>query len=327
MFPSLSFFHKKKVLLLAHSGADVDAVAGCTALFLALRKKADVKIGVVSHINLPAKALAKNMKINYSINPDLNAFDCVTAVDFNSEEMAGSLKESFPSFKGKIFAIDHHTKSKKPLTKNAIVKEEAVSTTEILYEMFKKNKVTITPKIAQALAAGIITDSAHFLTADSKTFSIMADLMEKGGKPFASLNALFRIKADVSEKIAKLKAAKRVRIYKLGNFIAATSDVGAYEADAATVLVKVGADVAFVGDLENSRLRISGRAGNEFVKKTNLDLAENIFQPLGKFFKGSGGGHAAAAAFNGTAESLDAAMEKCITLLSEFFGKQAKEYK
>ena len=328
-FPSLS----GKILLLTHAGADVDAVASAAALFLALKKKHRVEIGIPEHLNLTAKAFASNMKISYKINPKLAGFDTVVLVDFNTWEMTGRLSPQLKSFKGKIYALDHHTiigRSIAPAA-NSVIKENAVSTTEIIYELFNEEKIEITPDIASCIAAGIVTDSAHFLVADAKAFHIMADVLEKSGRTFSGIVGLFRVKMDFSKKVAKLKAAKRARIFKIGEKIVVTADIGAYEADAATTLTRIGADVAFAGDLEKGELRISGRATSGFVKETDFDLAKDVFLPLEKTVDGAGGGHAGAAAFNGKAKNLEDVLQKCVSLVEAFLKKrnpkvQLKEY-
>ncbi|MDO8537517.1 MAG: DHH family phosphoesterase, partial [archaeon] len=77
-------------------------------------------------------------------------------------------------------------------------------------------------------------------------------------------------------------------------------------------------------DLEKGNIRISGRANNYFVEKTGFNLAVHVFEKLQSEFGGSGGGHPAAAAFNGRATDLALLLRRCVELTAEFFSKKGK---
>ncbi|MBN1940549.1 MAG: DHH family phosphoesterase [Candidatus Diapherotrites archaeon] len=316
MLPNLSSFKKNNILLLAHAGADVDAMAASAALFFALKKNNSVTIGVPEHISLNAKTFSENMRIPYEINPEIDTFDTIFIIDFNSKDMLAGLAGQVQQFKEKIFVIDHHSKSKEQIAKksNVLIDDSRIAASEMVFELLKKNRVKISREIASCIAAGIIEDSAHFLTADKSTFKIMAECMEKSGKTYAELFLLFKPKREKSKRIALLKAAERIQIFEAGEFIVALSEVGAFEAEAAASLVRMGADIAFVGNIEKGEARISGRAGKYVLQKTGISLAEHVMQKLGIFFPGNGGGHDAAAAFNGRAENIQNPLQKCAEL-------------
>ncbi len=329
----LTAFKNKKIVLLTHAGADVDAISAAAVLSLFLSKRNSVKLGVPEHISLAAKILAQKMKIRYSLGPSLQGADTLILVDFNSWDMLGNMGKAVKSFPGKKYLLDHHTKSRDKIVagKNAWIEEDAVASCSLVYMWLLKSNAGISKKMAMLLAAGITADSAHFLIADANTFTVMSALLQKSGKRFSEIVALLRVERGFSEKIAVLKAAKRSRIFRLGEFIAVTADIGAFEADAATALVKLGADIAFAGNSEGNELKISGRASQSVLKETGIDLARDIFQPLGKFFEGSGGGHSGAAAFNGKGSSVEAALLKCVELSKKAIAKrkpgiQLKEY-
>ncbi|MFH1255707.1 MAG: DHH family phosphoesterase [Candidatus Diapherotrites archaeon] len=317
----------KKLLILTHSGADVDAIASAAALYLSLRKKCPSYIGVPEHLNINAKALAENMEIPYIKNPLLKDFDALICVDFNSAEMAGKLSGELKEFRKPIFVLDHHAPAKQGITskENSIIKEEAISTTELVHDLLVAEKIPVTPQIASLIACGIITDSSSFLVADHETFKIMAEVMEKSQRNYPELLSLFKAKQDLSERIASLKSAKRASFFKTKNFIFAASEVGAFEATAANVLVRIGADAAFCGAVENGMVRVSGRASNRFLKATGLDLARDVFIPLSKNFEGDGGGHPGAAAFNGKAKDIESVLKKCVELLYNALPKKDVE--
>ena len=324
VFLKLSTLGSKKVLILTHAGADVDALASAAIFSLFLGKNS--RIGIPDHINLNAKALAENTSTDFEINPDISNFDALIIVDLNSYAMLGSLKDSVMNYKKPIYVFDHHEKSDKAMTfsEGSIINPKAASTTEIIYDLFKKQKIKLTKEMCVFIAVGLVTDTAHFLVADSKVFLIMYEMLKKSNKAFYEIVSLFKVPVDSALKIAKLKAAKRVKIYKISDYIVVTSDIGAYESDSAMAFVRLGADIAFAGDCEEGKVKISGRANNKFIKESGFDLAKHIFIPLGRKFNGEGGGHAGASAFNGKANTLEEVFSECLALTKEFMKTKNK---
>ncbi|MCR4369324.1 MAG: DHH family phosphoesterase [archaeon] len=327
MLSSLLPLFNKKILLLTHAGADVDAFASAAAISLSLRGAAKTTIGVPEHMNLNAKALAKKLEVSYKINPSFKGYDAIVCLDFNKSKMLGSSQAQFLEFSGEKFLVDHHSHESEVMApqKNSYCSKEAISTTELVYSLLKKTRGLKIPKKAyQCIAAGIITDSSSFLIADHRTFRIMSQVMEAANVPYSELVSLFSLERNFSEKIAALKAAKRVRIYKCSDAILASSEVGAFEADCASALVRLGANASFCGYAENGKVRISGRANNRWLAKTRFDLARDVFNRLEKYFPGEGGGHPGASGFNGTGTGVDAHLAKCIELTREFISKKEK---
>ncbi|MEK6957671.1 MAG: DHH family phosphoesterase [archaeon] len=323
---SLSPLYGKKVLLLTHSGADVDSFGSAAAIQFSLKGKANAVIGVPDHLNLPSKAFAERIRADYEINPPFRNFGAIVCLDYNKASMLGSLKSAFDSFEGEKFLIDHHVPEKERLApeKNSLQSKDAISTTELVYSLLKKSRMKIPKKALECIAAGIVTDSAGFLVADHKTFSIMAEVMRAAGISYGSLVSLFSVEKDLSQKIAALKAARRCRIYKSRESIFVSSDVGAFEADSATALIRVGADVAFCGYAEKGKIRVSGRVNNSWLREKKFDLARDVFNRLKEFFEGEGGGHPGAAGFNGSGGNIAPVLEKCIALAHEFNSRNEK---
>jgi len=323
---TLSQLFNKRVLILTHKGADVDAIASAAAIQFSLKGKSKITIGVPDHLNLNAKALTKKLKISYKINPSFKGFDVVLSLDFNKSKMLGSIQKQFLEFEGKKFLVDHHSEEDEKIAsqKNSRVQKNAISTTELVYFLLKKTRVKIPKKAYACIAAGIITDSASFHVADHKTFSIMGEVMKKSGMNYSSLVDLFKVEVDFSQQVASLKAAKRARIFKSGSAIIVASDVGAFEADAASALIRVGATVSFCGYSEENKIRISGRANNYWMNKKKFDLARDVFNRLEDFFSGEGGGHAGASGFNGSGKEVWPVLLKCVDLTNEFVKKKEK---
>jgi nanoRNase/pAp phosphatase (c-di-AMP/oligoRNAs hydrolase) len=121
---------------------------------------------------------------------------------------------------------------------------------------------------------------------------------------------------DFSERVARLKASRRTRLFRVGNWIIALSHVSAYEASAARALVALGAHVGAVAGSKNGRIEISLRSSLEFNKQTGVHLGRDIAKPLGEYLHGMGGGHATAAGVNGEGD-VEIGLKRCIALLKE----------
>lgn len=328
-FPSLSSFKGKKIALIPHRGADVDAIASAAVLQLFLKKYSSVEIIVPEHLNQSAKKLSKEFRIRYKISGSLKKFDTLFLLDLNSWKMLGLLASEVKNFLGNVFVIDHHSKTGDNIApaNHTLIEEKAVSLTEMLFKLFKKQKIPLTEKQNALLAAGLIADSAHFIHANAESFEIMHELLKKSSHSYEALLQILFIEKDISEKIAKLKAARRVRIFKLGDFIVATTDVGAFEAEVAQTLIEIGADIAFVASelKKDDSVVISSRASYKVRKKTGFDLAKDVFLLLEELFEGEGGGHPGAAAFNGKG-SMQEMLQKCLELTQKKLGTEIKEY-
>lgn len=333
-FPQFSFFEGKKNLFLCHAGADVDSLASAESFFLSLKKNRSSMVGVPEHVNLSAKAMAENLGLGFELNPSLEEFENVVLFDLNSPEMLGGFAEKLRAFSGKIFIIDHHAKTGSWLSKksSALVDPDAVSCTQVVYGYLKKSRAKISPLSARLLACGIIADSARFAVSSKEAFLDMAQLLEKSGVSYPGLFSFFEVKKDVSERIAALKAARRARVFKSFDKIISVTQVNSFEATAAMSLVFLGAHVGFAGGEKEGKILISGRALNNFSSRTGFDLVKHVFEPLSQKFSGSGGGHAAAAAFNGQGFSVEGALFECAKLVHVFLEKetgktgQLKEY-
>ncbi len=322
-FPSLSFFENKKVLLLTHSGADIDSIASAASFFFSLKKNSKALIGVPEHISLSARIFAQNTKIPYSLNPDFNDFEVLVFFDFNSLEMLGESAKKVSGFKGKIFVFDHHEKTKQGVNASGFfVNEDAVSCTQVIYSYLKKCRVKISPKVSELIACGLIVDSGKFSVGSSEAFFVMNEVLKNTKIAYEELFLLFKEPLDLSEKVARLKSVRRARLFKCFDKIIATSTVNAFESAGAVSLVMLGSDVAFVGGEKESKVVISGRALNSFVSKSGFSLANNVFSLLSKDFSGAGGGHAAAAGFNGNGFDVQKALEKCVELTVLFLEKK-----
>ena len=314
-------------VITTHRNADPDAIASAYTLSKLIEKvKANVKVYII----LPEGLSALSKRLIEYLNVDIKTLspkdvdsefwesvDTIFIVDTCSLEQLGPLKHVVMEKYGKlkVFIVDHHF-AHKNLTKLAyttLILSDARSTTEIIFTLYESLGLEITETIANLMLAGIVYDTRHFILARPETFNIVASLIRYGAKYATVLKAL-QTKMEIPERIARLKAAQRMQIYRINEWIIVVTHVGAYEASAARALLDLGADVAFVASEDKGEVRVSARAKEEFYKGTGVHLGKDIMKPLGEFLQGGGGGHETAAAASGRG-SAELALIKCIELL------------
>jgi len=121
---------------------------------------------------------------------------------------------------------------------------------------------------------------------------------------------------DISERIARLKACRRMKLMRIYGWLIVFSHVGSFQASAARALIDVGANLAIVGSQEKNEISISMRADREFYAETGVHLGRDLAKPLGEYLNGMGGGHSTSAGVNGTGE-LESAFKYAAKLLRE----------
>jgi phosphoesterase RecJ-like protein len=216
--------------------------------------------------------------------------------------------------------IDHHAAHPETLrlATLCITNEEASSTCEIIYNLYKEANVKPGNSESKALFLGIAFDSRHFVLASSSTLKNIAELIDLGINAQETL-PLLSLPMDFSERFARLKASRRVRLFKVREWIVALSHVSAYQASAARALIDLGADIAVVAGQKDDQIEVSLRATREFTKQTGVHLGKDIAKPLGTYIQGMGGGHSTAAGANGVGD-IETGLKRCLFLLKERIG-------
>lgn len=289
----------QRVLVLCHHNADPDAVASALVLADVLKQLgAKSQTGAADGIATASQTLLKSFRREISVNPPLDA-DLVILVDTSSLEHLGEFGAKLRGTAAKLAVVDHHkpVEEMKRLSSFYFVREDSPSEAELIFRLVTALGEKLTPEQASLLLAGIISDTGHFRLAKPETFEVVDALLKTGADYRQVLEAL-RPPEDISKRVAMLKAAGRSELHRVNRYLAVFSELGSFEGDAAGMLVRVGADVAFVGSEDKDKVRMSGRARLDVVEKTGLHLGE-VMEVLGKQFGGSGGGHAGAASMKG----------------------------
>ena len=309
----------KLAVLLCHHNADPDAIGAAYAfkgLMNHLRPSLETEIAAASGPSRLSKAMMNVMPIELTDQPRIETANLIVLLDTNTlqqlDEWSNRINSDQP-----IIVIDHHAThpETEQITTLHVADETASSTCEIVYRLFKEAKLELSLDEAKALFLGIAFDTRHFIIASSDTLKIVADLAETGVKAQETLSVL-SLPMEHSERIARLKAAERINLLKIGDWLIALSNVSAYQASACRALLVLGAHVAIVAGQKHNKIQASFRAARDFCAETEIHMGRDLAKPLGEFLGGMGGGHTLSAGANGTGD-VKACLKFCEKLLKQ----------
>jgi len=314
----------KFVVLMCHHNADPDAICSAYALSTLLnqhRPQMVVEIGAAQGISRLSKHILRHLPITVETSPKIENADLIILLDTNTIKQLDNLAEKVESSRVPLIVVDHHVAhpSTEKIARLCITDENASSTCEIVYRFYKQANVKIGENEAKALFLGIAFDTRHFILANSSTLKTIAELIDAGLNAQETL-PLLSLPMDFSERVARLKACRRAKLFKIGEWIIALSHVSAYQASAARAIIDLGAHVAVVAGQKNENIEISIRCTREFYEKTGIHLGKDIAKPLGEYLNGMGGGHSTAAGVNGIGE-IETGLKRCLKLLKERMAK------
>ena len=309
------------VSILCHQNADPDAVCSAYALYSLLRRikrKLRIEIAAPSLSRISQKVL-RCFPEKFVTKPHLEESDLIFAVDTNTIQQLGEWKDLVALPRINLIVIDHHAPHPRTSEKASMVicDETATSTCEIIHEIYKSYRVKPSCVDAVAMILGIYYDTRRLMLAKSKTFQALSELTTYGLDIEKAVSVL-QVPMEESERIARMKAAQRAQIRRVGRWIVAATAVGSYHASVARALIMLGAHVAVVGGEKKGRLRISLRSTSDFYRETGMHLGKDIAIPVGEQFQGMGGGHALAAGINGRGD-IAQAITRCLDLISARF--------
>ena len=313
------------VVLLCHHNADPDAICSAYAfsgLLKNLRPSIMVQIGTGQGISRLSKHLLKFLPIEIKMQPEVEKADVIVLLDTNTIQQLNGLAGKVKNSKAPVVVIDHHTAhpETEQLAKLCITNEESSSTCEIVYNFFEQMSVKPSLDEAKALFLGVAFDTRHFVLASSSTLKTIAELIDIGVNAQEALSML-SLPMDFSERVARVKACRRAKLLKIGEWIIALSHVSAYQASGARALIDLGVHMAAVAGQRNDNIEISMRCTREFYQKTGIHLGRDIAKPLGEYLRGMGGGHSTAAGVNGAGD-IESGLKRCLRLLKEKLSNQ-----
>jgi phosphoesterase RecJ-like protein len=317
----------KLAVLLCHHNADPDAIGSAYAfssLLKRLRPNLETEVATASGPSSLAKTMLKYLPLKLAAQPRIEEADLIVLLDTNTiqqlNEWGKRIKPNHP-----LVVIDHHASH--PETERIatilVADEEASSTCEVVYRLFKEAEAKPTPDEAKAIFLGIAFDTRHFIIATSGSLKIVAELTEAGVNTQEVLPIL-SLPMQYSERVARLKTANRIKLLKTKDWLIALSHVNAYQASASRGLITLGAHVAIVAGKKANEIQVSLRATREFYAETDIHLGRDLAQPLGEFLGGMGGGHSVSAGANGKG-TVDACLKFCKKLLKKKLSQPLSE--
>jgi len=318
----IEFINKyDKFIITAHETPDGDALGSEYAMLLALRKlgktarilnadPAPQKFAFVASGD-EFEVLARKEQIPEDIG-EYGLF----ILDVNDINNIGQVATLILPRVKEYFIVDHHDSETVQLSQNHI-EQNASSTCEILYLLFRDMKLELDLPMAQALYMGILYDTGSFIypKTTAVTFEIAHDLVSLGVQPNQTYVSVYESNSIsslvlMSKVLATLELHydNQVAVQTMSQELLRTAGAAYEESDLLINIPLRSADVRvsvfFKENLEGIK-RCSLRS------KGNIDVA-TIAQSLG------GGGHKTAAGFK-CLRPFDVMKVEILEMLHEYF--------
>lgn len=288
----------EKIFLVIHEKPDGDAVSSVCAMIDSLEKIGkEYYAYCVSPVPSNLCFLPHSEKINSKMPKDFSTFDVIIPLDCGSLSRTALVDEISNREKSqKVIEFDHHPRIDS-YSDIEVREVHAASTTEIIYDFFKKNKININKEKATCILTGLSTDTGNFLypSTSEKTIKVSSEMMLRGARLPNIVENTWRNKSISGMKLWGI-AINNLEINKKYNFaitIITENDIrttGANEEDIEGIS-------GFLSNLEDVKgLLMIREDGNGFLKgsfrtaKECIDVSK-IARLIG------GGGHSKAAGF------------------------------
>lgn len=176
----------KRVLLVSHTSPDADAISSLGAM-----------IEITRSLGVPSDAYSdRKSKGTYSFIPneelisanepaDLNAYEVILILDCGSlarTNLEGKIRELLTRDKRPyLIEFDHH-EPQEAFADLEIRDASRASTTEIIYQFLKASSLPITKTLADCILIGLVTDTGHFLHANSsrEALAVSSEMLLRG---------------------------------------------------------------------------------------------------------------------------------------------------
>ena len=189
-------YHKiraaKKILIVGHTSPDADALASIGAM-IEISTNCGSEIFAYADKKIPgAYDFIPNEDLVFGQAPDdLKNFDVILILDCGSISRTG-LEERLRKLKKVaqdgaltvlpyIIEFDHHLPQEDYADLEIRLADKA-STTEIIYQFLKVNNLEITRSLANCILIGLMTDTGHFLHANSsrEAIAVASEMLLRG---------------------------------------------------------------------------------------------------------------------------------------------------
>ncbi|MCR5221405.1 MAG: DHH family phosphoesterase [Lachnospiraceae bacterium] len=291
----------ERIGIAGHVRPDGDCVGACLGLWNYLKNACPEKI-VCVYLEQPPQTfsfLKGYDQIDSTFQPS-DPFDVFIALDSGDSERLGGARDLFFAAKKKL-CFDHHLSNTGYADIN-VIRSEASSTCEVLFELFDRKYVD--DAVAEAIYTGIVHDTGVFQYScmSRDTFGIVGELIGYGFDAAAIISKTFYEKTYVQNQILGRALLESILLMD-GKIIASCVDkrmmdfygVTSEDLDGIVnqLLVTKGCEVAiFLYQTGNLEFKVSMRSKG----KVNVSEVATYF---------GGGGHARAAGCNLTGTYRD----------------------
>lgn len=151
-----------RILIITHVNPDGDTLGCASALKSFIGEKADILIQIKDNFNFPnTYSFLPHINNSKNLSNLNNDYDLAIALDVASiDRIIDKAKYVFEHVKNSI-VIDHH-KTNSGFAKLNYIKGGISSTGEVLFDLFEKSNIEITPDMALGLYSAILTDTGCF---------------------------------------------------------------------------------------------------------------------------------------------------------------------
>jgi nanoRNase/pAp phosphatase (c-di-AMP/oligoRNAs hydrolase) len=314
----------RNAAVLCHRHADADTYLSAYALAFILQRvmpSAQISIIIPDGMSALTKKLAESFP--YEKREEAPDYDLLVAVDIGHLELLGDWGEKLRASGAEKILIDHHPPQQDSPYDQTLIDTTSSSAAELVYRLSKQLGVPLDRKVSQALLLAILFDSQYLSIAGVKTLRVVLELVETGAD-LDEARASLRSPPDYGEVIAKLKAARRLKIYRSKGWVIAVSTVGSFQANVARSLTQLGADVALVVGEVGEEVKGSLRAHPRFYAETKVHLGTDVSEAISKG-RGYGGGHPTAASFTLSTGSEEGTISDFLVLIGGLLDEKPAE--
>ncbi|HEW93700.1 hypothetical protein DRN87_00340 [Candidatus Geothermarchaeota archaeon] len=287
-------------LIVGHRNADIDSVSASIILGLFLKKVFRVKkVTYVFPEGLSSKTIQilKYLRINpnylYDIsNEEIRKYQVAFFLDVGGSDVLGEAGAKILSSRDLIkILVDHHVKTSFIDRFNvSIVDTSASSTIEIILDIISRYSplTWLKDKYMKLCILALYLETNFLRYATPYALKWITFLMREAGFKFSDIHKVIRAEASFSEKLAYLKALKRMRVYRGNSIILVITNVGAYLSQVSSILHRIGGDIILVYTDKKKQCRVNIRIKEELLQEHSIDVFRDLLKNMQEI---SYGGH------------------------------------
>ncbi|MFA5754640.1 MAG: DHH family phosphoesterase [Patescibacteria group bacterium] len=310
-------FHKikeaQRILLIGHVSPDADALASLGAMIEIAKTNGIGSYAFAERKPIGAYSFIPYIEeINEQAPDDLLSFEVILILDCGSISRTGLEARIRTLLKAEregriikrpyLIEFDHH-QAQEPYADLEIRLPDKASTTEIIYHFLIANQLDITKNIANCILIGLMTDTGHFLHANSsrEAIAVSSEMLLRGAslpkivehtvrnKSFSSLKVWGRVLENMAFNSDTGLASSAMTAQELKELLPA--EEASLDPDL------FGDIVSFMSTLQGVRVALLLREEKDFVKGSlrTTDDDIDLTKIAGMF---GGGGHKKAAGFS-----------------------------